>query len=759
MRLKWLVWKYILSFAARSHGFPDPVGLVESLNKFAQPSEVMAPLELIRAGALFQARGLINSQVIQHNLDWVWPYWVERQFDPLDASFIPRAFSLTHINLTHRNWTATGLPGNKNLVLVDPRGLVTPFYNSWSIDCWVMAHDTPIILPSKMREVIQQPNYKNGHSVDTNFFHEGNQLQQRVYLEITDNKTDECCVEYSATLNQSGTMVITVRPYNPEGISFIHSIHPVCTQQGILINKCNLLFFESHPEKIIFSNFSSGDVFHHLKNGGKTGTNSIHCSAGLATAAALFPVKSGQPTQVKLRVPFTSENRFTIHKSVNSASGAKKWESALNNTCTCVFPYKRYQELFESAVYTLLLHSSDTVFAGPFTYKRFWFRDAAFILQSLLFAGKIDVCSKIVESFFRSQKADGYFQSQEGEWDSNGQVLWSLLNYCECTGQTPKPHWQDAIRQAAQWITNKRIKNRCSSFYGLLPPGFSAEHLGPNDYYYWDDFWGVAGLFSASSLLKMYSDISLSVDIRTEGQHFLRALLSSIKRAASNKIIPASPNRRPDSSAVGSLVAAYPLQLLPPGDPFITATSNYLFENCCINNALYHDISHSGINPYLSLHIAQSFLRNSDSRYAFITDAINTIASPTGQWPEAVHPQLGTGCMGDGQHVWAAAEWLMIIKNIFIREETNFDVIYLCSGIIRDHLLTCKTMSIGPVISRYGTFNISIQKHNDFIEVHHSCTPGNKAAHAVYVSLCNLPPVQVSIEKSTTRFSFVDLDL
>ena len=43
-------------------------------------------------GLVFHARGLINSRVIQHNRDWVWPFWVERQFDPRDPAFIPRAF-------------------------------------------------------------------------------------------------------------------------------------------------------------------------------------------------------------------------------------------------------------------------------------------------------------------------------------------------------------------------------------------------------------------------------------------------------------------------------------------------------------------------------------------------------------------------------------------------------------------------------------------------------------------------------------------
>ena len=49
------------------------------LRSFAQPSEVAEPIELLRAGALFHARGLVNTKAIQHNLDWVWPYRVERR--------------------------------------------------------------------------------------------------------------------------------------------------------------------------------------------------------------------------------------------------------------------------------------------------------------------------------------------------------------------------------------------------------------------------------------------------------------------------------------------------------------------------------------------------------------------------------------------------------------------------------------------------------------------------------------------------------
>ncbi len=108
--LKWLPWRFIIRRAARSQGLLDPILLLTRLARFSKLGEIGTPGDLLRAGAMLHARGLINNQAIQHNLDWVWPHWVVRQFDPQDVSFIPRAFSLTHINLTHRNWTAVGLP-------------------------------------------------------------------------------------------------------------------------------------------------------------------------------------------------------------------------------------------------------------------------------------------------------------------------------------------------------------------------------------------------------------------------------------------------------------------------------------------------------------------------------------------------------------------------------------------------------------------------------------------------------------------------
>jgi hypothetical protein len=153
----------------------------------------------------------------------------------------------------------------------------------------------------------------------------------------------------------------------------------------------------------------------------------------------------------------------------------------------------------------MILHSPKEVYPGPFIYRRFWFRDAAFILHALLCVGLKERVRRALDCFRSRQTAQGYFLSQEGEWDSNGEALWIMRQYCEMTGNVPPEEWKDSIKKGGKWICKKRLSNDLLSPHaGLLPSGFSAEHLGPNDFYYWDDFWAVAGLKAAAFLCAAY---------------------------------------------------------------------------------------------------------------------------------------------------------------------------------------------------------------------------------------------------------------
>lgn len=90
-----------------------------------------------------------------------------------------------------------------------------------------------------------------------------------------------------------------------------------------------------------------------------------------------------------------------------------------------------------------------------------------------------------------------------------------------------------------------------------------------------------------------------------------------------------------------------------------------------------------------------------------LLEAVARSASSTGQWPEAVHPRTGGGCMGDGQHMWAAAEWVMALRNAFLREEKGR--LILASGAPRRWLESGEPTSFGPAPTPWGDVLVSLQ--------------------------------------------------
>lgn len=693
-----------MSRAARARGLIDPVKVLARLERFAQPLEGKVPLELIRAGLVFHSRGLLNTGAIQHNLDWIWPFWVERQYDPADDAFIPRAFSLTHVNLTHRNWTAIGVPDRDALPIVDPRGLVTPFWDGWSLDGWIVARDGRRLIPSRLRDAGQHLEMDGRVAVvtRTRSASDGMELRSQASVEERDG-SPECIISLQARSESDAYLVVALRPYNPDGVSIVEDVHLDRQVPGWRVGRRHLVHFDPAPERYAFSDYHAGDVYTRLFE--PDGRDGVRCKVGMATAGALYEIVGGGERQAVVRIPLEGKKRGTV-----PSRGSPGWGRALSGATVLRLPEERMQSLFDAAVRSLVLHSPGEVYPGPYTYKRFWFRDAAFILHALLCLGLADRVERVLDTFPRRQTPTGLYHSQEGEWDSNGEALWILRRYCELTGRGPKPEWRRSILRGTRWIRRNRLPADGESLHaGLLPPGFSAEHLGPNDYYYWDDFWGIAGLRAASRLLPPAEGDADPFVFREEAERFREAVeksLSGVALRLGRPGMPASPYRRLDSGAVGSLAAGYPLRIFAPRDDRLLDTAEFLLSRCLVNGGFYQDIIHSGVNPYLTLHIAQVLLRAGDRRFQELVRTVAHLASPTGQWPEAVHPRTGGGCMGDGHHVWASAEWVLMIRNMFVREEG--ETLVLSSGILPEWLEAEVPISLGPASTSFGEVSVEI---------------------------------------------------
>lgn len=693
--------RYLVTRLARAYGFLDPVALLARLRGFAQQSEVGEPIELLRAGMLFHARGLVNTKAIQHNLDWVWPFWVERQFNPHDASFIPRAFSFSHINLTHRNWTAVGRPDVPYFPIVDPRGLVTPLFDGWSLDFWIFPERGAPIAPSKLTEFEQELSRDTRLCVQSCYRANGGSVASTVEL-VLEAGAPHCRVLVEADLPAGAQLGIMLRPYNPEGVSFVERIATTLTGDVWLVNQRDAVQFVRAPDSHHFSTYAVGDVAMHLAE--PVSRTDVRCTAGMATAAALFSRDTLGGRSLELRVPLRDELEPTRRPHFDRTP---TWDAALRPLAKLRLAHAPIQRLYDLALANTVLHCPLDPYPGPYTYKRFWFRDAVFILHALLALGDVGRVRRALDRFGPRQRRDGYFLSQEGEWDSNGEALWFYGRFAAFTGEVPPEAWLDAVARGAQWITRKRLpRDSGRREAGLLPAGFSAEHLGPNDYYYWDDFWGVAGLRAAARLLGG-REPDLAGACASEADEFLATIERSFPAGPHRRFpgaIPASPHRRMDAGAVGSLAVDYPLQLFAPGDERVLKTVDYLWNHSQFAGGFFQDMIHSGINVYLTLHLAQVRLRAGQPEAVWpLLDNVAGFASPTGQWPEAIHPRTGGGCMGDGQHIWAAAEWLLVVRNLFVREEG--DALVLGAG-IDPHWLQGGPASFGPTLTPWGPVSL-----------------------------------------------------
>jgi hypothetical protein len=672
----------------------DVVRHLSTFQRLGETVEVELPGELMPIGARTVFRALRTRGAAQIGPDWVWPWWLERQLDPTSPAFVPRGHLPFLTNVTHRNWTAVGNLDSAWEAIVDPRGLVTPWFDDWSLDWWVGAEDR-WHLPS--REVgVRQRLVGDAPVVETAMRVPGGDAVARVYAmrrRSVEGGGELVIVEIENASRAPVAIALAVRPYNPEGLSVIErlGLHGGTT---VTVDGRVALLLPRPPARLAASTFHDGDSAGTVMSGaaGERWPGSVRDPAGLAQAAFVYPLAHGATLRAALPLdpPRRTRRRGVARRRAAHAPAfptglppaeavARGWQAQSGRGLRLVLPDARLASAVEAnRRFLLVLHDGDEITPGPSTYHRFWFRDAAYLLAALDRYGYHDEAAQVLASYPGRQHVDGFFFSQRKEWDANGAALWALAHHWRLTHDAALIETMvGPIARGVHWIDRKRHSRKAKRneppLRGLLPAGVSAEHLGPFDYFYWDDFWGVAGLRAGAELLRAVGQPESAAD----ADRFAAAMWDDVERSLAltaarlgTTAIPAGPRRRVDAGAIGSLVACSPLDLLPPDDPRIAATADVIRDRFMLagGRAFYQSISHTGLGTYLTLQLAGVELRAGDrrclDRLAWMLDR----ATPTWTWPEAIHPRLDGGCMGDGHHGWAAAELLTFVRDLLVRE-------------------------------------------------------------------------------------------
>ncbi|HEV7887999.1 MAG TPA: hypothetical protein VGO92_10605 [Acidimicrobiales bacterium] len=706
----------------------DIVRHLSTFQRLGETVEVELPGELLPVGARTVFRALRTRAAAQLGVDWVWPHWLERQLDPDSPAFIPRGHLPVLTNLTGRNWTMVGSIGSEREAIVDPRGLVTPWFDGWSLDWWIGADDR-WHFPSRDAGVRQRL-VDNAPVVETAMRVPSGDAVQRVYA--VPGEEDLVVVEIENRSPIPFAVALAVRPYNPEGLAVVERIRLV--DDAVTVDGRPALLFPKRPARMAGSTFHEGDVVETVTAGaaGDRLPEPLRCDVGLATAAFIFPL--AHTAVLRVAVPLSAERRTrragltrrrvermpSLPKALpTSDEVARGWAAQARRGMRLELPEGRLADAVEAnRRYMLLFHDGADITPGPYTYHRFWFRDAAYMVVALDRYGFHKEAAEVIASFPSRQHIDGFYFSQRQEWDANGAALWAMAEHWRLTRDLACID-AESVAKGVRWIERKRHAKRRRkdpALTGLLPASVSAEHLGPFDYFYWDDFWSLRGLLDGALLLDA-AGVPEAAAAASQWAGELRADLDRSMQIVAERLgtaaVPAGPRRRVDPGLIGSLVACYPLRLLEAEDPRMAATAETVRERFTKGPAFFQGISHTGLGTYLTLQLAFVELEAGDRRALDRLQWLLDAATPTFTWPEAIHPQLGGGCMGDGHHGWAAADFLSFVRSLLVREDwsSGGDGLVLCSML--PDAWVGQGIEVHDAPTHFGRVSFAVRWHGD----------------------------------------------
>jgi len=680
---------------------------------------------------LAEALGLETRSVVRAARTWaavppgsdrLWPWWLERQTDPGSPAFVPDGGLALLRNVTGRTWTGIGTVASSCRAAVDPRGLLAPWPDGWSLDWWVGAGDR-WHLPSR-EPAVRQSLVGGSPVVETLMRVPSGDAACRAYaVRAGDELGDLMVMEVENRSPVPVAVAFAVRPANLEGVASVERIE-VVGRTTVLIDGRPALLLPRPPSAVAGSSFSAGDVVGRVVANRTLDTFApVECEAGLAQAAFVFPLSHGSSIRVAVPVDAVGgggpARRIKGHH-LTSASGrmpalssplpsgsdvARSWDALGRRGLRVVLPAGRLADAVDANRKHLLVSldgggaPSGRTRVGPAAT-----RDATLLVGTLDRCGLHAEAADLLAGSLRrlsggasSRHLRGAFRDA-GAGDT-GAALHGLALHWRLTRDAGFVERAAAVAAAgAQRIQRARVAGRGAhrasrdALVAGLPPadrpptGRPAGWGPAADRHYVDAFWSLRGLYDAGELLRAAGD-DRGADRCEQFAGSLRGdldrSLALVAERLDAPVVPAGPRGAFDPAMVESLAACEPLGVLAPDDPRVMATAEAVRARFCHGPAVRCRDAGDGLDTRRTLQLAAVELAHGDRRALDRLRWLLDGATPTFTWPEVIHPALGGGCAGEGHDARVAAGFVDLVNRLLVRE-TGTDaegrvVLALCS--------------------------------------------------------------------------------
>jgi hypothetical protein len=610
--------------------------------------------------------------------DELLPWWWERQVDPTSPDVVPGPHAGE--STTHRDWALLGTIGGSERAVVDPRGLVTPWPDGWSLDWWVGADDA-WHLPARSAGVRQRL-VGDAPVVETVARVPGGEVVHRAWAVVGGPGVPAggaVVVELENASPVPVAVAFAVRPFGPLGRSAVTSI----TLDGLVVSVDGrpALVLPKAPSRVATGSAALDAVVPTVAGDAVAAWPDVgaRCSAGRASAAFLFPLP--HTASVRVLLPLVAQRPGAARRraerepdpdpraAADAGRVAAGWAAQTERAARVDLPEPRLGEAVAAARSFALLHAAgDDVASWPPTV--IGGLDTAELCLALDQHGFHAEAARLLVGFADRQGLDGSFAGESSRADAAAAWLHALGHHVRLTGDLDLAEAMvGPVAKAAHHLRRRsspRRSRRAEGPAGAVVPGPSAPWVPPGDPdALHDAVWVRRGLLDAALLLDVAGQTDAAAEPRAGAEEVDGAL------RAAGQVLVAEPGGAASAPSLVATVVALAATLTGPApapdlDAALAAALAALPD--AVRGGVWQEVGDAGLSPRLTAWSGSARLA------AHRPDAVEQLAwllevgAPLWAWPELVHPRSGGGCAGEGHHAAATAAVLLLARRFVVHE-------------------------------------------------------------------------------------------
>jgi hypothetical protein len=382
---------------------------------------------------------------------------------------------------------------------------------------------------------------------------------------------------------------------------------------------------------------------------------------------------------------------------------------------------KATQALRAAHVCQLLASDHGVLHGGEGFYDEFYIRDGAYQMLELEEAGLFDAARNTGAVYLQAQRPDGRFETQQNQFDANGQALWVIWQFYKITGDRA---WlkqaYPQMRRAIEWTMRARREAPSDSpFAGLLPNAVAdGEFLWDGKHHIVGyDFWNLRGLLCVADAAHVLGEQADALTFQREADDYRRAIDAAWKQTG---LAWFPPSWEKVGTHWGNTEVLWPTELFAADDARVGALLAEVRERhgggFCEGTIRWTGLIEPVIHPYLSAYTTMdSLVRGEHEKFVeeFYWYLLHSTA--THAFPEGIFYGRRFAWSDTIPHATGAANFAFLLRHALVHERG--DELHLFLGAPDWWLENGREIRIARAPTHFGTMSLRLRGTPTGVEI------------------------------------------